>query len=126
MAQTPDFTVTARDIEDRDTILFTLNLKIKHFRQFEDNGRKVKQCGGHTIISDSITNTMFSSKCRMTEQFSRRKGLLVCLQKMSHGLPFRGIGEPLGGKDILEFESLDRGMSIFLGNSPNEGLWWLH
>lgn len=53
--------------------------KVKHFRQY--NGNTVSPKGGHTAIFDIEDGKIYSSKCRNDEQFSRRKGILTCLQK---------------------------------------------
>jgi len=125
MAQAPDFGVTILDYKSGDE-LFSLNLKVKHLRQFEQNGRKMKQHGGHTVIFDTVSSTMFSAKCRMNEQFSRRKGVLTCIQKMLDNLPFRGLEANPNGKNILSFHSGPEGMEVYIGlDGDAEKHWWL-
>lgn len=59
----------------------TFNVKVKHFRQ-SDGARGFSTTGGHTAIFDKETGMVFSSRCRPDETFSRRKGILACIQKM--------------------------------------------
>lgn len=61
-------------------VLTTLNVKIKHFRNFE--GRKLSPLGGITVLVDVDTGMMFHSKCRNDELFCRKVGTLNCLQKL--------------------------------------------
>ena len=100
MAMTPDYVVSVVTEDGQD--LFSLDLKIKHSRQMTPNGRAPSQYGGQTVIFEQNTNTVFSSRCRMSEQFSRRKGLMTCLQKLLHQIPFRG---------------LDDGMVVYVGTA---------
>ena len=57
------------------------NVKVKHFR-VSDDGRNLSPMGGHTAIFDKDTGMVFSARCRPDETFSRRKGILACIQKM--------------------------------------------
>lgn len=118
MAMTPDYTVKVLTEDGRD--LFSLDLKIKHSRQLSDNGREVKPNGGQTVVFEQNTNTVFSSRCRMNEQFSRRKGVLVCIQKLLHQVPFRGIEATYGKMDILSFDLNPNGMTIYVGTATEE------
>ena len=106
--------------------LISLDLTIKHFRQMEMNGRVPSQYGGQTVIFEQNTNTVFSSRCRMTEQFSRKKGLLTCIQKLLHQVPFRGIERTYGNMDILSLDQHENGMTVYVGTAPEDSInWWL-
>lgn len=118
MAMTPDYTIKVVTEDGRD--LFSLDLKIKHSRQLSDNGRVLKPNGGQTTIFEQNTNTVFSSRCRMNEQFSRRKGLLVCVQKLLHQIPFRGLNTTYESMDILSFDRNANGMIVFVGTATEE------
>ena len=125
MTNAPDFLVSVKNVKT-GTELFQLDIKIKHFRQFDRTGRTPKPDGGHTIIYDQLTSTAFSAKCRMDEQFSRRKGLLVCLQKFLNNLPFRAIALPDEGVDIVSVTRSPRGMTLFIGEAEDaKRNWWL-
>jgi len=65
---------------DKKEYLTVAKCKVKHFRQYE--GRNPSTCGGHTALFDLTLGHIHSSKCRSDEPFSRRKGVLTCIQKM--------------------------------------------
>jgi hypothetical protein len=118
MNNVPDYTVVVLTEDGRD--LFSLDLKIKHSRQMIPNGRAPSQYGGQTVIFEQNTNTVFSARCRMSEQFSRRKGLMTCLQKLLHQIPFRGLEATYGKMDILTFDLNPNGMTIYVGTATEE------
>ena len=114
-----DYIVT---VNDSTGYRFTLNLKVKHFRQYE--GRNAKTNGGHTAIFDRDSGLVFSSKCRDDEQFSRRKGVLTCIQKMLQCQAFQ-CKTPKEGYWINDVKFNDNGCSIWLGEGSEENYWWL-
>lgn len=86
-----DYTVNVFDSfsDGAEPALITkYKFKVKHFRQWK--GRQVDTYGGYTAIFHQDTGMVFSSKCRDDEQFSRRKGLLTCIQKAVSCPPFFG------------------------------------
>lgn len=84
-----DYVVNVYDLDDRGPIFHaTYKFKVKHFRQWK--GRQMDTYGGYTAIFDQASGMVFSSKCREDEQFSRRKGLLTCVQKALVCPPFFG------------------------------------
>lgn len=88
----------------------TLPFKVKHFRQY--NGNRVSSNGGHTAIFDVGDGRIFSSKCRNDEQFSRRKGILTCLQKALNVAPLKG-----KQLVIADHEFTENGVTLFLVES---------
>lgn len=105
--------------------LFSLDLKVKHFRQYD--GRTPKTCGGHSAIFEVNSGLVFSSKCRDDEQFSRRKGLLTSLQKLLLSKSFHRQNDKTRYyiQDVV-FES--NGCTIWIGelDTVNGGaFWWL-
>lgn len=124
MNNVPDYTVRVVTEDGRD--LFSLDLKIKHSRQMQEGSRYPSQYGGQTVIFEQNTNTVFSSRCRMTEQFSRKKGLLICIQKLLHQIPFRGLEASYGTMDILSYDQNTNGMEVYVGTlDPSQTNWWL-
>jgi hypothetical protein len=102
---------------------FHISLKVKHFRQYE--GRVAKTTGGHTAIFDVDSGLVFSSKCRDDEQFSRRKGILTCLQKMLQSEAFH-CGELKEEYWITDVKFTSDGCLIFVNDLPPENrYWWL-
>lgn len=121
-----DYTVNVHDYSNGDTYRFTLNLKVKHFREHE--GRKVKTHGGYTAIFDSAHALVFSSKCRGDEQFSRRKGVLTCLQKMFQSGSFFG-GTPKDDMFIADVKFKPNGVDVWIDRQENingGSFWWLN
>jgi hypothetical protein len=95
----------------------TKEFKIKHFRRTE--GREILPTGGHTAIFEIGGDKVFSAKCRDDETFSRRKGILTCLQKMvSHA-----------HKDVVIYDAKfnNSGVTIFIDRIKNasDAYWWL-
>ena len=76
-----DFVVDGSINEHSPVPDLTLKVKVKHFRQ-SDGGRGFSTTGGHTAIFDKETGMVFSARCRPDEPFSRRKGILACIQKL--------------------------------------------
>ena len=76
----------------------------------------------------SINDTLFDfenghvlvSKCRNDEQFSRRKGILTCLQKY-----LNNEGIPSHEKVIDSIQPAVDGMIIRLSKSHQKMFWWL-
>jgi hypothetical protein len=87
-----DYTVNVFDDGAEPTLIMRFKFKVKHFRQWK--GRQVDTYGGYTAIFHQETGMVFSSKCRDDEQFSRRKGLLTCIQKAVSCPPFFGAEDP--------------------------------
>lgn len=121
MSYEPDFKVNVYDFETNQ-LRYTLNLKIKHVRQRD--GRSVNPCGGTTVIFEQNSCSVFTANCRHDEQFSRRKGLLTCVQKLLHSTPFRNLPDNHNGTDIQSFHIVDRHMDVFIGKSQ-VGMYWL-
>lgn len=88
----------------------TLPFKVKHFRQY--NGNRVSSNGGHTAIFDVGDGRIFSSKCRNDEQFSRRKGILTCLQKALNVATLEGKQLVINAHEFTE-----NGVTIVLAES---------
>lgn len=115
-----NYKVTVNDIKG---YRFTLELKVKHFRQYE--GRSAKTNGGHTAIFDQDSGLVFSSKCRDDEQFSRRKGVLTCLQKMLQCEAFQ-CGVPKEGYWITDVKFGDNQCQVTITDlDANSRYWWL-
>lgn len=115
-----DYTVNVNGMEG---YRFTLKLKVKHFRQYD--GRVARTNGGHTAIFDKDSGLVFSSKCRDDEQFSRRKGILTCIQKMLQCQAFQ-CGTSKINYWIIDAKFNDNGCEVFIDVAPESiKFWWL-
>lgn len=118
----PDLIVTLYNTSG--VFLHTLNLKVKHFRQFLDNGKTYNPRGGSTIIFDQDSSAVFTARCRMTENFSRRKGLLTCIQKLLDSSPYRNVPNIKG--NIVGFESTMNNIKLVVDTTrTSESYFWL-
>lgn len=112
-----DFTVKFLNLDGKE--LLEKKYKVKHFRQY--NGSTLSPNGGHTCLFDLSTGHVLVSRCRSTEQYSRRKGVLTCIQKYLRGNNL----EPIEGAGILKAESFTDGIKLTVHNSPEPHYWWL-
>ena len=111
--------------DEHNTLFETVDFKVKHFRL--SDGRKISSYGGFTSLFALDKKLVFSSKCRGDEHFSKKKGILTCLQKMlKTKKTFLVI--PSTGTDILSALFLDNHADIWIGNAT-ENLqmenWWV-
>lgn len=121
----PDLEVEVHDHKS-NTYLYSLDLKIKHFRQYQDNGRTFSPTGGSTVIFEQRTCSVFTAKCRHDENFSRKKGLLTCIQKLLDTTPFRGLRSPVTGKDIVMWKFDNGRARVFVDSVDQvERMSWL-
>lgn len=108
-----------------DTPRYNLCTKVKHFRQYD--GRTVKTHGGHSAVFDMTSGLVFSSKCRDDEQFSRRKGVLTCIQKLLLSKSFSN--EDKSKMFIADVRFLPNGCNVWISDEDciAEGpYWWLN
>jgi hypothetical protein len=56
-----------------------LNLEVRHSRNRV--GNKVDFFGGHTLLVDFDHKKVYASKCKHTDRFCRRTGILMALQR---------------------------------------------
>lgn len=91
--------------------------KVRHFRQF--NGKDVSTNGGYTCLFDLDDGRILVSKCRNDEQFSRRKGILTCLQKY-----LLADGIATNDKIISGYKPSVDSMVVTLGKNQKP-YWWL-
>lgn len=132
-----DYTVNVFDIEhdgippldawlkDKEPALITkYKFKVKHFRQWK--GRQVDTYGGYTAIFHQDSGMVFSSKCRDDEQFSRRKGLLTCIQKAVSCPPFFGTDFLLDHNWISGWKFSENHVDVYICKLSPEWRWsWL-
>jgi hypothetical protein len=110
-----DIMVSFFNVADPDATsgyLGTVSIKVKHFRQY--NGNKMSPMGGHTAIFCVNSGMMFSSKCRSNENFCKKTGVKVCIEKMlaCKGLPYP---EEAKGKKIVRFSTGHNSIIVDLG-----------
>lgn len=101
---------------------FSLDLKVKHFRQYQ--GRNVLPHGGHTCIFDMDSGLVFSSKCRGNEQFSRRYGVLTFLQKMLQCKAFH-CAVPKDSYWIADATFTKNGCDVYISDGVQTPYYWL-
>jgi len=111
-----DFTVTFLDSNNYHVA--KKKYKVKHFRQYAGNA--ISANGGYTCLFDLENGHVLVSKCRNDEQFSRRKGILTCLQKY-----LNNEGIPSNEKVIDSIQPAVDGMIIRLSKSHQKMFWWL-
>ena len=92
-----------------------MDLRIKHFRQQNPNGRGVSAHGGYTLIHNSVSGRFYSAKCRMDEQFSKRKGILVCIQKYLDSFNL----------EIDDYEFINGGIRVVVRTATGDRFAWL-
>jgi hypothetical protein len=111
-----NYKVTFHNLDQEVAPLETF-FKIKHFRRTA--GREILPTGGHTAIFELGGDRVYSSKCRDDETFSRRKGILTCLQKMISHITKDAI--------IYDAKFSNGGVSVYLSaiKSADEAYWWL-
>lgn len=95
---------------------------IKHFRQYE--GKEVSPLGGFTLLIDLDTARSYVAKCRPDESFSRRKGILTCLQKaLNHGM-LREITAECG--QVIENAEFGKdGVDLYIGDTGANQFYFL-
>jgi hypothetical protein len=119
-----DYTVNVFDDGAEPALITKYKFKVKHFRQWK--GRQVDTYGGYTAIFHQDTGMVFSSKCRDDEQFSRRKGLLTCIQKAVSCPPFIGTDFLLEHNWITGWKFSENHVDVYLCKLDSNYRWsWL-
>lgn len=95
---------------------------IKHFRQYD--GKNVSPLGGFTLLIDLDTARSYVAKCRPDESFSRRKGILTCLQKaLNHGM-LREVTDAVG--QVIEGAAFGKDfLNLYLGKNGANQFYFL-
>ena len=101
---------------DNTTPQHTLIAKIMHFRQYE-NAHQVSQCGGNTVMIFG-SNKALVAKCHTKDRFSRRKGILTCIQKYLDRF------YPIEGYFVEGVQYLNENILIYVTKDNRHKYWW--
>lgn len=96
--------VVLRSYNDRK-YLHSFDFKIKHHRN--SKGKEISPLGGATYLFDLSNGLIYSAKCRNDETFSKKKGILTCLQKMLNCSVMKDLGVDLSQGSDIAFASFD-------------------
>jgi hypothetical protein len=100
--------------------ILSLRSKIMHFRQFE--GKEPSQYGGHTVMLFANSNIVTVAKCNPKDKFSRRKGVITCIQKYLDRFDL-GPQYPKG-LQVFGFESNHGEFMVDVTNEGTKKYWW--
>lgn len=85
--------------------------EVRHARNYTRN--KLDQCGGHTFLVDKTSCRVYTAKCKYTDKFHKRAGILMAIQKF------------VGKAQILDFSFWNDGIKVWIDRKGPVDHWFL-